>query len=246
MGPGLAVRSIGDLLEIVLQRPERRNALGAAEWSLLEETLREAAVSPDLDYVVLRAEGDFFCSGVDLALIDDARNEAGGLVALVERNGRILRQFEALPQFTIAALNGPAVGAGVHLALCADFVTSVANAYLWIPEAKLGIPDVLHYSLVENRLGRSAALAMCLLGERLSAADALRAGIIGDVAADAGALAEATDRLIRRLRDTPRPVRRQMKRFLLDGLARSAAQKQVEAVAAVQSGDAAGASPKSG
>jgi enoyl-CoA hydratase/carnithine racemase len=233
MAPGISLRSNGDLLEITLRRPERRNALGAAEWSLLEEAFGKAAASPDLDYVVLRGEGDVFCAGVDLELVKSAGDAPGGLIGLIERNGAILRKFELLPQITLAALNGPAVGIGVHLALCADVVLGLESAYLSIPEARLGIPDVLHYALLESRLGRSAALALCLLGERMSMRDAVRDGLAGGLARSGAELSERLDECLRRLREVPKAVRRQMKRFLNETSRRSAPDRQVEAVAAL-------------
>lgn len=214
MASGVAAAFTGDVLEIVLRRPERRNALGEAEWQALEQAVLEAAAAPDCDFVTIRGDGDFFCSGVDLALIESARQRAGGLLSLIERNGATLRRLERLPQLVIVAMNGPAVGIGTHLALCADILLARESAYLWIPEAKLGIPDVLHYRRLERALGRSAAVSMLALGTRLSVPDAVSKGLVGtSLAADAdiaGAIADC----LAQLRAAPKPVRRALKRYL--------------------------------
>ena len=233
MTPGISLRSDDDLLEITLDRPARRNALGEAEWSLLETAFREAAETARWDYVVLRGAGAFFCAGVDLALIEQAKRKPAGLVDLVERNGRILQRLETLPQFTIVALNGPAIGIGVHLALCSDFAVAVKDAYFWIPEARLGIADVLHYKLLESRLGRPKALAMSLLGTRLGAAAAAEAGLVGQLVDGEAELSDSVSRAIQSLREVPRPVRREMKRHLLAQPSRSDSARQVEAIRAL-------------
>src|SRR5688572_13643217 len=116
MASGASYRREGDLIEIVLHRPERRNALGAAEWAVLDAAIAEAA-SGACDIVVLRGEGDVFCAGVDLGWIDQ-QSRAGNLLGLIESNGETLQQLERLPQMILVALNGPALGIGTHLALC--------------------------------------------------------------------------------------------------------------------------------
>jgi len=212
--PGIAVRQGGDLLEITFDRPERRNALGDAEWSLLERLAREAADSPVLEFVVLRGTGEYFCAGVDLAQIEAAKARPGGITTVIGSNGRILDLFEQLPQLVTVALNGPAVGIGVHFALNADFVFARESAFFWLPEAKLGIPDVLHYRVMERRLGRHGALAAILLGRRLPAGEALARGIVGSLLADEDALNAAIVDHLRQLRTVPLPVRRVVKSYI--------------------------------
>jgi Enoyl-CoA hydratase/isomerase len=140
---GVTLARTGDLLEITICRSERRNALGEEEWERLDAAVAEAEGDPTCQFVLMQGSGDFFCSGADLDLERAARLDA--LLALIETNTAILRRFERLPQIVLAALNGPAIGIGVHIALCADIIFAVDAAYFWIPEARLGIADVLHF-----------------------------------------------------------------------------------------------------
>jgi enoyl-CoA hydratase/carnithine racemase len=228
MTPGASYVRDGDLLEITFRRPERRNALGAAEWSVLEAAITEAENDGACEFVILRGEGRVFCSGVDLSWIEKKSKEDGGLLGLIEANGRTLQRLELLPQIVIVALNGPALGIGMHIALCADVVLATREAYLCIPEAKLGIPDVLHFKLIEQRLGRSAAIEMVLLGEKLTAEDAMGRGLIGRVCdnLDHGIADHLT-----RLRSLGSAVRRAVKAYARDG--RSDAPGQLAASASV-------------
>jgi len=230
VSPGIAFEFEGDLLEIVLCCPERRNALGDAEWSRLETAIRKAANSPKCEFVSIRAEGNFFCSGIDLALIKTADQTAGGLVSLIERNGEILSALEKLPQFVIVALNGPAVGIGVHLALCGDLILARRSVSFWMPEAKLGIPDVLHYQLIEQSMGRSAAVSMMALGARISAEEATNSGLVGRCYDDEAALASGARDCLDRLRAVPKPVRLAMKRYMSAKGRSSDPQGQAEAI----------------
>ena len=229
MTAGVTYARKGDLLEITLCRPERRNALGATEWIVLEEAILHAEHDETCEFVLLRGEGDFFCSGVDLKLIEESSRSEGGLPRLIEAKGAILQRLERLPQFVIVALNGPAVGIGTHIALCADFILATGASYLWIPEAKLGIADVQHYRLIEQRMGRTAALSMLVLGQRLSAQEAVARGVIGQVYADQAALAEGVTDYLGRLRGVGKSVRSAFKTYMNSLEGRSDASGQLAA-----------------
>jgi enoyl-CoA hydratase/carnithine racemase len=124
-----------------------------------------------------------------------------------------LNRLAHLPQIVGASLNGPGIGIGVHLALCADMVLAVDTAYFWIPEASLGIVDVLHYRFLEQKLGRSAAFAMLLLGKKLPAVDAVKQGVIAELFADKIQLNAGVNDYLARLRAVSTPVRTAFKRY---------------------------------
>jgi isohexenylglutaconyl-CoA hydratase len=214
MSAGATFRLENDLLEITLCRPPQRNALGEAELAVLAAAIEEAYHAPACELVVIRGDGDFFCAGVDLKLVEASSRQEGGLLGLIERNGAMLQSLERLPQLVIVALNGPAVGLGVHIALCGDLILAHKASYLWIPEAKLGIPDVLHYRLIEQRLGRSAAIEMLLLGRRIPADEASRRGLMGQCYDDGVALSAGVADHLDQLRAVPGPVRAAMKRHM--------------------------------
>lgn len=229
---GVKVLRTGDLLDIAINRPERRNALGEAEWRVLDEAITEAENDRGCEFLVLRGLGDFFCAGVDIKQIEQAK-QSGTLAALMQTNTAILRRLEQLRQIVIVALNGPAIGIGVHLALNADIVLATNAAYMWVPEAKLGIPDVLHLRTLERRLGRSAAFAMLLLGEKLSADDAQKRGLVAALYPDHARLEAGADDYLARLRAVPLAVRNAFKRYASALPGRSDADAQLAASAFV-------------
>ena len=86
---------------------------------------------------MLRAEGDAFCAGVDLALIEEC-SRSGSLLKLIEKNGETLRRLDKLTQLVIVAVNGPALGVGAHLALCGDILLRRGRVILHFRKQNLG------------------------------------------------------------------------------------------------------------
>lgn len=228
MAAGASYRCDDGVVEFILHRPERRNALGAAEWAMLDAAVGEAENGAG-EIVVLRAEGEFFCAGVDLTWIDET-SRSGNLLRLIESNGETLWRLESLPQIVVVAINGPALGIGTHLALCGDILLATRSSYFCIPEAKLGIPDVLHVRMLERHLGRTAAIDMTVLGERLPAERAVAGGVIGHVYDGAGDLQRAVEDYVDRLRAVDPAVRRAVKSA---AGSRSDTRAQMDACAAV-------------
>jgi 2-(1,2-epoxy-1,2-dihydrophenyl)acetyl-CoA isomerase len=234
MSAGASYRSTDGVIEVMLHRDERCNALGPAEWAVLDAAIAEAEGGAGA-VMVMRGEGEFFCAGVDVQWIEE-RSKSGDLPALIQSNTGTLKRLESLSQLVITALNGPAIGIGAHLALCGDIVLATRSSYLAFPEARLGIPDVMHFSLLEQRLGRTAALDMILLGERMSAAEAATRGVVGHVYDDADALQRAVSDYLGRLQTVAPGVRRAVKAAA--GL-RADAQAQVRAFMSVANAAAA-------
>lgn len=228
MAAGASYRGANGVIEFVLHRPERRNALGSAEWMVLDTALT-AAENGDDGILVLRGEGDFFCSGLDVKWVEE-KSRSGDLLALIKSNSDTLKRLGGLDQIVVVLLNGPAIGIGAHLALCGDIVLATRSSYLAFPEARLGIPDVMHLGQLEQRLGRTAALDMVLLGERMPVTDAVAHGIVGHVYDDADALQRAASDYVARLHMVDPAVR-----FAVKAAAgsRSDAQAQVRACMSV-------------
>lgn len=200
------VRTIreGSLARITLDRPHRRNAFDQATTRSLMAALDEVAGRSDLAVVVLEGAGDHFCAGWDLS-------EFGRLAAADDRevvdymveNVRLLRRVAEIPQFTVALVQGYAIGFGAALAVSADLAVADPGARFYFPEADLGIvPAVVLPALVES-LGVGGALLSVLCSGRLAADEALAAGMIGMVAGP-----EAREEMVKRLADiSPSVVR---------------------------------------
>lgn len=177
---------------IRLNRPDRLNAVTAEMLTLLRDTLWRAA-DEGARAVLLTGEGRGFCSGAELG--------AGGLdpdlsAAIEQGYNPVAEALSKLPIPIVVAVNGPAAGAGVGIALGGDIVVMAKSAYLLLAFSNIGlVPDCGATWLVAKSAGRAKALEMALLGEKMSADDALDAGLIARVVEDddlmavAGALA---------------------------------------------------------
>ncbi|MFI6429487.1 enoyl-CoA hydratase [Rhodococcus oryzae] len=169
----------GDVVTIELQREERRNALNTEQCVLLRDAVDEA-VALGARAIVLTGQGSAFCAGADLS--GDVYAD-GFTDTLLE----MLHTIDSTPIPVIAAVNGPAVGAGTQLALASDLRVVAPDAHFAIPAAKLGISvDTWTVKRLVSLAGGGPARAMLLGAESLTAEEALTAGLankIGDLAA---------------------------------------------------------------
>lgn len=183
----------GAVATIAIARPDKLNALTPAVFAELSAAI-DRAVEQGARAVVLTGEGRFFCSGADLVAdeygYDGLPDDLGAL--LDEHYSPFARKLAALDLPIVTALNGPAAGAGVSLALAGDLVVMGEGGYLLLAFVNIGlVPDAGATWLIARSLGRARALEMALLGERLSAADAKAAGLVSRVVPDAEVLATA-------------------------------------------------------
>ena len=180
-----------DVATITLNRPERMNALSVELMIELADAIgriqKEGARA-----LVLTGASTSFCSGADLTagMPDD-------LGALLDQYYHpVVDALAGLDMPVISAINGPAVGAGLSIALAADIVIMARSAYLLLAFANIGlVPDAGATWLIAKSAGRAKALEMALLAERISAEQALDYGLVTrvvddeEVAQAAGAIA---------------------------------------------------------
>jgi enoyl-CoA hydratase len=129
--PMIGTSRDGDVLTIELQREDQRNALNHELVEALSEALTDA-VDAGARAIVLTGRGTVFCAGADLSGPVYEENFLDKLLAM-------LGVIEAIPVPVIAALNGPAIGAGLQLALAADLRVMAPTAFCGIPAAKIGV-----------------------------------------------------------------------------------------------------------
>lgn len=174
---GLVLTTTRDgVTELRLNRPERRNALTSGLLRELRGQLTLIGDDPGIRVVILTGEGETFCAGADLAEIPpDAPARLG--LARLRLIADVLRRLRELEQPTLAAVNGPAVGAGWGLALACDLCFAVTGASFQLPEVPKGfrLPELLASRLVEV-VGPVRAAEIMLGGQAYRAADALAAG----------------------------------------------------------------------
>ncbi|CAN3130715.1 enoyl-CoA hydratase [Mycobacterium sp. smrl_JER01] len=171
----------GQVMTLELQRPERRNALNAELVDGLREAIEKAAAE-DVRAMVLTGAGHVFSSGADLSggqgVADELPDKARALNLAIDR----------APFPVIGAVNGPAIGAGVILAMICDLRVVAPEAYFQFPVAKYGIAlDNWSIRRLTSLVGAGRARGMLLAAERLTADIALQTGMANRI----GTLADA-------------------------------------------------------
>jgi enoyl-CoA hydratase len=158
----------GEIAVLTIDRPARRNALDVATLASIAGAQSDVA---DARVVVLTGAPPAFCAGADLDAVEDA--EFGGLLA------RVLRWFTELGAPVVAAVDGPALGAGTQLAMACDLRVATPASRFGIPAARLGlVVDEWTVRRLRHEVGASTARAMLLAGETF---DAVRLHALGAV-----------------------------------------------------------------
>ena len=198
------LRRDGAAATIELNRPEALNAWNGQLGHDLLAAVREVADDDDVRAVVITGAGRAFSSGADLKDLSgrEQRTPEGHVDVrgvLTARYHPIITGIRTMPKPVLAAVNGPAVGIGLSLALAADLVVAAESAYFLLAFVNIGlVPDGGSSLLVPSRVGLARAMEMAMLGERVPAAQALEWGLINRVVADdafAGEVAALRDRL---------------------------------------------------
>jgi enoyl-CoA hydratase len=158
------------VMTLELQRPERRNALN----SQLVDELREAVLKADdgsTRAIVLTGQGTVFCAGADLSGDAFAADYPDRLIELH-------KVLDAAPIPVIGAINGPAIGAGLQLAMQCDLRVVDPSAFFQFPTSKYGLAlDNWSIRRLSSLVGHGRARAMLLSAEKLSAETALQTGM---------------------------------------------------------------------
>ncbi|WJL95022.1 enoyl-CoA hydratase-related protein [Microbacterium sp. ET2] len=177
--------------EIVLDAPERRNALTLDDLTELDAAYRRAAEA-DTRALVLRGEGRVFCAGRDISGVDPETDDVAGYLGAVEG---LMRRMAGHPVPTFAAVQGAALGVGLGLAIATDVVYVSETARIGSPFAQLGaLLDSGGHALLFDRLGAHRALDLIYTGDLLSGADAVAAGLFSRAMPDDELLAFAREK----------------------------------------------------
>ena len=169
---------------VTLNRPDRLNAFFGSMRDEIAEALEEMAESPAVRVVVVTGRGRAFCAGADVGYMADllergAYDEAN---LLVTAGRRVIRTIIEMPKPVIAALNGPAAGAGANLALACDLRIASDRAALGQSFNRVGLaPDWGGSWLVPRLVGRARAAELFFLAEMVDAAEAERIGLVNRV-----------------------------------------------------------------
>jgi methylglutaconyl-CoA hydratase len=179
----IMVWDVGWVRTITLNRPERRNAMTPQMQDELIAAMEEAAGS-DCRVVVLAGAGDAFCSGLDLSVLQGAKDKsAAEHRADAERVAKLFRTLYELPKPTIAKVQGAAVAGGTGLATICDFTLAVPTAKFGYTEARIGFVPALVSAYLVLQIGEKAARGLLLTGRLFDAAEAYRLGLVNEVVA---------------------------------------------------------------
>jgi enoyl-CoA hydratase/carnithine racemase len=191
----------GTIARLTLERPQALNALNRAVAAALESALGQLERSKSVAVVIMSGRGRAFCAGNDIAEMPtlgpiEAR-------ALSRRWQKIMDRFARLPQVTIAAVRGYALGGGCMLAAAQDLRVAEVSARFGLPEVTLGFNPSYGIARVLDVVGGGPARDLLLTGRSVDAAEALRMGLVTRVVSD-GELESATDELAAGIARHPR------------------------------------------
>ena len=210
------------VMTITLNRPERRNAMSNAMTTGLVASLDDAETATDVGAVLLTGAGGAFCAGGDVKGMAEAGGEGGdsslqydARVHLQRRNQRdTAGKLYELPKPTIAALPGPAAGAGLSIALSCDLRYGSPNAILTTAFARVGFSGDYGGTYFMSRLiGSAKARELYFLSEKVDMTEAERLGLVNGVFSEDSLLAEVTS-IAKRLAQGPTVAYRYMKENL--------------------------------
>jgi enoyl-CoA hydratase/carnithine racemase len=189
----LVVRREGDLVVVELADHDRRNMMGLEMTGAWERLMRAIAADADVRAVLLTGRGTAFSSGGNTSWIGaDSHEPVPVLRDRMLAYYRTWLMIRDLPVPTIAAINGPAIGAGAALALACDIRWAGASASMSLPFLRMGMhPGMLSTFLLTEVAGVAAARDLLLTGRRIGAEEMRGLGIVSRVVADDALAAES-------------------------------------------------------
>jgi methylglutaconyl-CoA hydratase len=179
-----------------LDRPAQRNAFDEVMIDALQDALETLSKADHVRIVFLRGEGETFCAGADLGWMkrqgERSRedNEADAFAL-----ARMLKSLHDLPQFTVALVQGAAMGGGAGLVAAADYAVAVKGAMFRFSEVRLGLTPATISPYVIEAIGARAARGLFASALPFDADRALALGLVHEVAEDLAALHGVQKRL---------------------------------------------------
>jgi enoyl-CoA hydratase/carnithine racemase len=180
MADEILATTSGAVLELRLNRPDKKNAITAAMYAALADALNGAADDPSVHVVTISGSGGTFTSGNDLNdfLSDPPRDPDRPVF-------RFLRAISTFPKILVAAVAGPAVGVGTTMLLHCDLVVAAPSAMFSLPFVDLGlVPEAASSLLLPALIGRHRAAKHLVLGDPFSAETALAYGLVSEIVAE--------------------------------------------------------------
>src|SRR3954451_5105116 len=173
------VREDGPAVRVILNRPEKRNALSLELMQQLLETLQRIGADPDVRAVVLEAAGPAFSAGHDLGEMIGC--DTGFYQRLFDVCTQLMEGIHRMPQPVIAKVHATATAAGCQLVAACDLAVAADTAQFATPGVKIGLFCSTPMVPLSRAVGRKRALEMLLTGRPIDAATALEWGLVNRV-----------------------------------------------------------------
>ena len=193
LGEILATRS-GAILEIRLNRPDKKNAITVAMYAALADAFEQAGGDPAIRAITIAGNGGLFTAGNDLHDFQQSREGGPDMPVF-----RFLRAISSCPKIVIAGVGGQAIGIGTTMLLHCDLVLAAPNALFSLPFVDLAlVPEAASSLLLPRLIGRQRAAKHLILAEPFDAETALRYGLVTGICGET--------ELDLRLQDTARRI----------------------------------------
>ncbi|MDG6939960.1 MAG: enoyl-CoA hydratase/isomerase family protein [Nitrososphaerota archaeon] len=209
----IASRTSGGVRWITLNRPAKANAMSLAMWRRLREEVVGASADAGVRVIAVTGAGKYFCAGEDIADLADADTVDASLSVFLDHIRPAFDAIACSPKVVIAAVNGPAVGAGTELTLVCDLAVASKDAYFALPQGRLGIGPSIALGTGLSVLGRKRLAEMVLTGRRVPAQEAAAWGLVNSVCESD--LGEEVERLAEEVAAVPEPLLRLTKEVLV-------------------------------
>lgn len=175
----VSVERRGGVVTVMLNRPERMNALDRPMWPLLTAAFTGLSSDESVRCIVLRGAGRAFSPGADISEFESERADPGQAAAYGRAMDAAYDAIRGCPHPVIAAVRGPCTGAGLVLALLCDLRISGESGRFGAPVSRLGLAmPYPEFSVLFHALGRARTLALLLEARVVDAAEALALGIV--------------------------------------------------------------------
>lgn len=166
---------------VALNRPDKGNAFDQTMLEELDAQFKALGSDPNVRVIVLRGNGRHFCTGADLSAPKPDAAAAGAAAKPFVTMREVLVTLDTCPKPTIAVVHGAAVGGGATFAACCDVALAGDRAFFSIPEVRVGLPPLGVMPFLVRAMGHRNFRRYGLSGERISAAEAMRIGLVHQV-----------------------------------------------------------------
>jgi len=204
-------RSDGGIGWLTLSREKSLNAVNVRMTEEIEDLQARLAEDLSTRLLIISGDGRAFCAGDDIKELAALNEHEAEVLSL--RQARMYRRFQELPQVVIAAVNGPAMGAGCVCAVFADVRVAAYTATFGMPEIGLGWSPGYGSAQLMQLIGRGRTMKLVLTGETISAQEAHTIGLVENVV-PANNLLPAAEALARKLLALPPVALRECKRLI--------------------------------